>query len=239
MTFWTPTPRSGTKAGEPLIREYIDVRRAKVVAVAAVAAAALGLTACSSNAGQAAVVGGQRISETTVANYLNPKGPTAAAVSAIVSNGGTFQSRSEALTDLIREKIFELALRRTGKFPSEATIAKQHDLVASQEFSSTDTGAKFDQDLTKQVVALGFRPSFTQVLVRSGELQYLFIKRIKPKSNAVLNAKLRSLGITVTVSPRYGRWNATGYTLTETPQVGLPGFVTFATTAPPAGSTHG
>jgi hypothetical protein len=211
------------------------VRRAKLIATAAVAVAALGLSACSSNAGQAAVVGGHRISETTVANYLDPKGPNASALANIASSGGTFQPRSEALTDLIRAEIFAVALARTpGGEPSATQLAAVHDAVATSQFQSQVTGTKFDKALSAQVTALGFRSSFTKVLVRGGELEYLFIQRTKPKKNADLIVELKKLGVTVTTSPRYGKWNAAQLTLGETPEAGLPGFVTFATSAPAA-----
>jgi hypothetical protein len=215
-------------------------RRARLLGLLAAAVSVAGLCACSSNIGQAAIVNGHRISESTVASYLNPKGPTAKALARVEANGGAFQARSEVLSELIRESLFaQAAARLPHGGPSNAKLNSLHDEVAQAQFGSQLAGTAFDKELDAQVAALGFRSNFTTLLVRVAELEDFYATTSKVQSSADLLKSLNKLGITITVSPRYGKWDGTQLALTEQPDVGRPAFVSFAPTAPAAAPVGG
>jgi hypothetical protein len=196
--------------------------------VIAAAAAVAGLSACQTKVGQAAVVNGYRISDSDLASYATRTGPSPDAVAAAQQQGTTIEPRVQALTSLIQEQIFLHVLRKSGGVPKDSELAALHDEAAQRLLGSqSSTGDAFDVLLGKQVKSYGFTDRFTTLVLRVAELEDTIINRTKVTSFAELSAKVGKYGTSVSVSGRYGRWDAKNLALSTSDTAGLPSFVTF------------
>lgn len=193
----------------------------KFFAAGAVAVlAAVGLSACTSHVGAAAFVGDHRISDKTVGTYATRQGPDIDKI----SDAGS--PRASALGWLIRNQLFTTALARTGGVPSDAQLAAAHDAAIST-FTQYDPRT-LDSEITKQEGAYGLRgEKYASLVVRSFELEYLYVERSKVTSPAELSQSLIKLDIPVTVAGKYGTWDQAQLTLDNTGTAGKPSFVTF------------
>jgi len=198
----------------------VSRRRIVPVLVAAALAATL-LAGCKSNVGVAARVNGASISESDVNKYVSPKG-VASAVAAQAA-GQTVSPRAEILHFLIQEQVFERTLQHLNIRPSAGELAAQHDQAASTLLQTQLTGADLDRTLDRQLPRSGVRASFRNTFLRVQELEYLLITKRKLTQFSQLVAIVRRAGIKVSVSPRYGTWDAANLQLNgKSP---LPSFV--------------
>ena len=205
----------------------------------ALALAATGLTACTSKIGLAATVGDHRISLKTVDSYINPSGPTAAARA---QQGGSVAPRELVVNTLIRRQLLLDALKQTKQgVPSTKTVrSKYNDAVSQISQGQAAGGAAFDKALNDQILALGFRKSFTQTYVEAFELESVLIDQAGAKSGDQLLAAIAKTHDKVSVSPRFGTWDAAHLSLSGDTKAGIPSFVTIGpdtqtTAAPVAG----
>jgi hypothetical protein len=185
----------------------VKLRKLTVALVAALAL--VGLAACSSNAGTAAVVDGHKISESDVGQYLQPNAQP-------FSNGqNKVVPKSLALNTLIAERIYDKALKENGGAPSDAELNQaQQQALQGQKKS----------DLRKQVVKSGFTKSFVPVYLRVQSLPVLLNERVQ---NGQDQKKIvASLDADVDVNASYGTWNSDGG-LDNNATGGVPSFVTF------------
>ena len=201
-------------------------------ALIAAAAAIVGLSACQTKVGQAAVVNGERISDSELATYATRTGPTASALAAAKQQGTPIEPRVQALTSLIQEQVFLNVLRKTGGVPKNSELAALHDEAAQRLLGGqTTTGDAFDALLGKQVKAYGFTDKFKTLVLRAAELEDTIINRTKVTSFAELAAKVNQYPMSISVSGRYGSWDKKTLSLVTSGNAGLPSFVTFGTGA--------
>lgn len=199
-------------------------------AAALVALATLGLTGCQSKVGEAAVVGGHRISDNDVSGYVSKAGADPSAVAAVKAQNGKVEPRTQALTQLIQEQLFTATLAKHGGVPSDAQLAAIHDKAISAILgSSAGTGRVYDAAVGQRVRALGFTPAFATLVVRTLELEYTLATRLS--SPGGLLSAIQKAGISVTVSRRYGRWVPSKLTIDTSGNGGLPGFISIAPSA--------
>ena len=205
----------------------MNVRAIGALVVAA--AAVVGLSACQTKVGQAAVVNGYRISDSELASYATRTGPSPDAVAAAQQQGGgPIEPRVQALTSLIQEQVFLHVLRATGGVPKDSDLAALHDEAVQRLLGSqSTTGDAFDVLLGKQVTSYGLTDKFTTLILRVAELEDTIINRTKVASFQELAAKVGKYPVKVSVSGRYGRWDAKNLALTTSGNAGLPSFVTF------------
>lgn len=180
-------------------------------ALAAAVLAAGGLTACKTNIGTAAYVGGHRITETDVNDYLTPTGAK--------NTAQTVSPRALVLEYLIEQKVFEDTLKSLGPLPNEGVLASYHDAVASVLLQTSLTGEQLDAAINKGLPNSGVRGSFTSVYLRTSELEYAIIKKKKLTKPSELAALVHAAGVKVSVSPRYGTWHAATLSLDGKPPV--------------------
>jgi len=188
-----------------------------LAAVAGAAVAALGLTGCDSKIGTAAVVGGHHLSDSDVQQYLTVN----AKPFSVQSQSGAPQTivpRSYVLTALIREELFSKALAKTsGGMPSQSE-------VNSAEQQLTQGASTAQQE--KQYTQYGFKGSFAALDLRDSALEGLLAQRVGATTDAgpILKA-VEDLHLSVSVSGRYGSWDASSLGLKTDPADGAPSFV--------------
>ena len=199
--------------------ETRPVKLRTLAALAALAIAGLGLTGCDSKAGTAAVVNGNRISETQLSDYL---APNAQPITATNSDGSSFSvpARVFVLQYLIRNQVFPLLLSRTGSPVTEDEL-------------SADRAAAIGGDeatLQKQIAAVGLRPRFEEVLLRDRELTDLVGKKLTTQqqiTDAV--AKIKDV---VRINPRFGSWDNATLTIVDLSKKQLPSVLSFEGSLP-------
>lgn len=191
--------------------------RVLTAAVLAVLAAA-GLAACDSQAGVAATVAGQRITERQVDAYLTGAAPAADAVAQVGAG-----RRALVVGQVIQNKLVEQVLTATAQgMPTDAELAASHD-AALAAASQSLSGAAFDKALLAQVRQLGLNTRFRDLTLRSYELLYALINRTNITTQDQLAALFKPFA--VTVSARYGVWDSTGVQLNSAAGAGAPSFV--------------
>jgi hypothetical protein len=187
------------------------------VAVAGAALALVGLAGCDSKVGTAAVVGGRHISDSDVSRYLTPQSKPFT----IQSSSGTPSTivpRSYVLSVLIRDEVLTRTLTATkGGMPSQSTLA-------STEQQLTQGASEADQQ--KQYTQYGFTPAFAAVDLRDTTLEEILAQRVGATSSAApLLKAINKQHVTVSVSGRYGTWDASTLSLSYAPAAGAPSFV--------------
>ncbi|MGH8962599.1 MAG: hypothetical protein ACRDWT_15665 [Jatrophihabitantaceae bacterium] len=191
-------------------------RKLAVLAVAAIAVT--GLSACNTKVGAAAYVGGHRISDSNVEQYLTPK----AVPFQLSSQSGSSQTivpRSYVLQTLILGRLFNRALADTkGGQPTESQLS-----AADKSLAQGATQAQQQQQYTKY----GFKSSFAALDIRNTTLETILAQRTGATSDAKpIFAEISKLKIPVNVNSRYGSWSPSTFSLTSDPSAGLPSFVT-------------
>ncbi len=177
-------------------------------ALVVAAAAIVGLSACQTKVGQAAVINGERISDSELATYATRSGPTASALAAAKQQGTPIEPRVQALTSLLQEQLFLHVLRKTGGVPKDSELAALHDEAAQRLLGGqTTTGDAFDAVLGKQVRSYGFTDKFTTLVLHVAELEDTIINRTKVTSFPELAAKVGQYPVPISVSGRYGSWD--------------------------------
>jgi hypothetical protein len=216
----------------------VRVRQLTVAALAVIAVS--GLSACRSNVGAAAVIDGQRISESQVHKYLIRAGADPAVKSQAAQNGQVLVPQSIAVNTLVQAKVYELVLRRTpGGLPSDAQLRSARDAAAQtlsggQVSSAADLIKAISSELGKE----GLKANLLPAVVRSFDLEYAVINRIKAASSADLAKAVAAQHIKVSVNPAYGSWSAPDVTVVPPSGKSLPSFLTLqsASAAPKTAS---
>jgi hypothetical protein len=206
------------------------VRRRILTTALAATLAVAGLAGCQSNVGVAARVNGHRITESSVNSYLERTGVDKTLASQANAQGQPISApRSQVLQTLIQEQIFRKVLADQGIHPTASDLAKVHDQAAASVMQTQLTGTELDTALDKRLPAFGIKSSFRPTLLRTQQLEYLFLKKVGDQAQAALT----KANVHVSVSPRYGAWDAK--TLSLAAERALPSFVTPQPT-PGAGS---
>ncbi|MDQ6851567.1 MAG: hypothetical protein M3070_16830 [Actinomycetota bacterium] len=204
------------------------LRRLAAAAVALLAVA--GLSSCTSKVGQAAVVGGHRLSDSDLTTFVQ----AAAKSYPDPSTRTTVVPKLNALEVWINDQLFAGAVQSHGGPVTSAELGRTQALVL---------GRGTLQDVTSHFDKLGYTGRFSALLVHRQQLILLLVKRLVPKiadsqiASALQNANVvRALlaavqKIKVSVSGRYGSWDPQHIALTQTRGAGLPGFVSFVPTS--------
>ena len=209
--------------------------RPVLTAVAAVAALALLLTGCQSKVGLAATVGDDTISVSDVNDNVYPLSLAAAqAAGHSTVESQVYTSRATVLFYLIRESLFEQTLAKLGKTPTQAELDAKHDIALQQIFqsSSANTGAQGDQALADALDRIGIERSFATHLLRAWELELILADVTGAQSDSDIAALIKDKGLAVTVSERYGSWDAQTMNLNQRTD---PDFLTVVGSSSPTG----
>jgi hypothetical protein len=191
----------------------VKVRRLLVLPV--VALVGVSLAGCDSKPGTAAVINGQKISESDLSKLIPAGG------------NGTGTARSFVLTYLVREQIFNAALRGRGVEPSDSDLTALHDSAISTVLVGQQvSGAAADDVVDKGIAQRGAKPAFRNSVVRSAELELMLANKLGAKSEAELLTEINKQKITVSVSRRFGGWDAATLTLKSLSKNDVPAFVT-------------
>jgi hypothetical protein len=188
-----------------------------------------GLAGCRTNVGNAATVDGHPISESQVNAYLTPQ---AQPVALQTSAGSTVQvaPRSYVLENLIDDRLLVALLRLTpGGIPSASNIAK---------ITSQGLNGKSPAQVARTAKIIGFTPSFYQLWVHNRVLGLVLNDYANRGVN--VSALAKKLRFPVSVSPRYGAWDAKNLSLSSGASAGLPSFLELQPTPAPAaaGAAH-
>jgi hypothetical protein len=180
------------------------------VALAAAAVAATGLAGCDTKVGAAATVGSHTIRESQVNQYLT------ANAKPIPTQSGTIVPRSYVLQDLIREELVRRSLARHGGTPSKATL--------------TQLEQQLKQGRSDAAVAAGYtRYGFTRAMAaydfRVNALEQLLANRVHAQNLPALVKVINTLRVPVSVSRRYGAWDASSLSISTSNGAGLPNVV--------------
>ena len=195
--------------------------RTRCSAVLIAASVALGATGCDSNVGAAATVDGSRIAEADVAKYVNTTGSDA-------------NTRTGILALLVKQKLYERALSRLGVSLTEPelTALQSKSVQALSGVQVPDGQAAVDAEAA-QLPKQGVTGALAPILFRAFELEYAFAVAVKAKDIAGVVAAAAAMKMRVTVSPRYGTWEADKQ---EIGQAVAPSFLTMSPApAPVAG----
>jgi predicted small secreted protein len=208
--------------------------RARVLgAIAVLAAAATLLTSCRTNVGVAATVNGHRISETTVNKYVTQEGADPSLAAQAKAQGQPLPTpKPFVLQILVLDNLFEHTLAANGGVPSDGQLAAVHDKAAQAFLQTSAAGRQVEREEGTNLHRIGVSTSFAPILVRAIELNYVLVEeRLKSVS---LGAAINKAGAKVSVSPRYGAWDAKSLSLKYSDTDGVPGYLRLQPT--PAGS---
>lgn len=195
--------------------------RMRWLAAAAVCAlGALSLTGCDSKIGTAAVVNGNKISESDVSRYLDPAADNVS------------QGRDLSLEWQIREELFTVALQKKHALPSDADLAKLHDQAISNLIGQQASGEQADQALRSSMKQNGLKENFADKLIRSFELELSYAKATKAQQESQVAADLAKQNIAVSVNPRYGSWDTSKFAFTGLGKKQLPPVVSLDSPLP-------
>lgn len=209
--------------GEHEILDAVSRRRI-VPAVAAAALAATLLAGCQTNVGSAARVDGTRISESDVNQYVDPKGVPADVQSQAASQNVRVAPRSTVLSFLIMEQVFSKTLERNNIRVTDGELAALHDEAGSQLLQAQLSGSSLDSRLEKALSRFAIKPAFAARVLRTRELELVLEQKKNVASQSALVALLKPVASRVSVTPRYGTWDAQQLALNNEPV--LPSFVT-------------
>lgn len=182
--------------------------RTLTVPVAVVLACA-GLSACRTNVGIAAKVGGHAITESQVQSYLTDKSEPVPS-----NSGGSVAPRSYVLSLLLDERVFQ-AFART--LPGGTKITQDDvDRCRTQALGGTSV-----EEIGKTYVQHGYRASIAAVIAT--RQTWLCLVQSAQQAGVDVQTALKNFHYPVSVNPRYGAWDPTQLTLRSGANDGLPG----------------
>ncbi|MCW2526765.1 MAG: hypothetical protein JWM76_1625 [Pseudonocardiales bacterium] len=200
----------------------VKVVRTRLLVLLVTAFAVLGLAGCQTKTGAAAIVGGSRVTEKDVSDYLVTDGSDPARAKLFV------------VSFLVKEKLYSKYLDEHGGIPSAAALDATHDdAVAKLLSQDLGTGAAADALIDKALIAAGVKASLRPAVLRAAEYEYATLFANQTLSADQFFAKIGAAGIKVSISPRYGSWDPK---LQDVAAVKVPNFlaVTPTPTATPA-----
>lgn len=190
------------------------MRLRAITAAAAAVLAVAGVAGCRSNVGQAAVIDGQRVTESQVSDYLTAD---AKAIS-VQENDGTTSSiapKPFVLDILIERRLYEKLLAKT---PAGAPTAAQ--LGTLQRSYLKGVSAK---TAVERLGAVGYTRTFDSLIV---DVQVMAtVLNSEQQQGLDVSTIASKLKFPVSVNPRYGTWNAKELRLDYTGSAGLPSFL--------------
>lgn len=200
--------------------EDVKIRSAKLRSLAVLpvlALSCLGLAACDSKAGAAAIVDGHRITEKELSRYVPASAPP------IPTGDGSTSTpaKSFVLQYLVRNEVFPLLLATTGGSVTEAQLqaGKAEALAGGTE-----------AELTQQITQAGLSARFEPVLLRNREL--LNVVRTKLATDKQVTDALDKIKGKVTINPRYGSWDLNTLSVLGLGKKQLPSVLSFDKTLP-------
>jgi hypothetical protein len=209
--------------------------RKTIAAAAAAVFATAGLSACTSKVGTAAVVGSHRISDSQLGGYVTRKGVDTGIAASASAAGQAVQPKVNVLDLLVKQSLFTQALERNGGVPSAGQLAALHDTALETFLGLQPTQLSgFDQYVDAQVGPNGYSAGYRDLLLHALELETALAVRLNAASLADFSAAINTLHIPVSVSPRYGSWDAANLQMNTTPSAGVPSFVTLRPAPKPA-----
>jgi hypothetical protein len=199
-------------------------RLARLGAGLTVAVLAVGsLTACQTHVGAAAFVGSQRISESTVAKYVNraPAAPDP-------STGAIENPKPDVLTTLIRTVIIDDVFKTLpGNHPTAAELDEGRAAAMKQ------IGITSISQLETAAATSGFTKAYASVyLDEQAKIATLGIVLKDPGDGSILSPAIAKVHAKVSVSPRYGEWDSSQLSVGNAPS--LPSFLKLAATPAPS-----
>ena len=172
----------------------------------------LGLVACDSKAGTAAMVDGHRITEKELSRYVSASAkpiPTG-------DGSGSTPARSFVLQYLIRNELLPKLLAATGTPVTEAQL---------QAGKAEALGGGTEAELTRQITQAGLSARFEPVLLRNREL--LNVVRAKLTTEKQVTDALAKVKDKVSLNPRYGSWDDKSLTVVNLGKKQLPSVLSF------------
>ena len=172
----------------------------------------LGLVACDSKAGTAAMVDGHRITEKELSRYV----PASAQPIPTGNGSGSTPAKNFVLQYLIRNEVFPMLLAAAGVSVTEAQLeaGKAEALAGGTE-----------AELTRQITQAGLSARFEPVLLRNREL--LNVVRAKLTTEKQINDALAKVKDKVSVNPRYGSWDPNSLSVVNLGKKQLPSVLSF------------
>ncbi len=219
---------------ETLARVWANVRVRKFGAAAVAVLAVAGLSSCDSKVGQAAVVDGHRLSDSNLSGYVQ----AGAKSYADPNSGKSVVPKLQALDSWIIDRIVEDTVEAHGGPVTPAELSRSRSIAL---------GKRTIGDLTKVYSKQGFTDRFAELLLHEQQMVVLLAKRLVPTIadsqilSALSNQQFGSKIVTtvqqshpaVSLSARYGAWDAKNLTLIQTRGAGLPSFITFGAPSAP------
>jgi hypothetical protein len=194
--------------------------------VGAAVLAVVVLAGCSSsNVGVAASVNGQRITESDVNGYVTPN---AKPVSVSDQSGGSTEISPRAFVVEIlvyNQLLHDLLAKTPGGAPTGGELAA---------LKKTALGGKTARQAASGQGIKGYSDAFNREFVR--RLAYASALQARSQKGADIDKLAKELDIKVSLSPRYGRWDAKALTIDTRPEAAVPSFVTLQPT--PAGAPN-
>ncbi len=181
-----------------------------VVLAAAAALMLVGVTACQTKVGQAAVIGKTTISETEVGSYVEADAPAPAS--------GSIGAKAFAAQELVKKVVLaKLSLVIGTRVPSDEALATLHDTALSQVFQTTVSGADADKQLRAAAAQKGLKPAFDALYIHNIELSTAIGEYLQNATTAQQAALQKSLSsIHVKLNPRYGTWSLDNLAVDDT-----------------------
>jgi hypothetical protein len=210
------------------------VRLRILTVLVATSLAVAGLAGCRTNVGTAATVSGHRITESEVNGFVTPTGVDPSVAANARKSNQVVSPRSQVLQYLIQEQVFTKTLASFGTVPSAGQLAGLHDEAASVLLQTQLTGAALDKAIRQGLPSSGISAKFLKTYLRVQELEYAIIKTRKLSRLAELLALIKKAGVTVSVSPRYGKWDP--HTLGLDGKVAVPSYLSVQPTATTGGN---
>jgi hypothetical protein len=207
-------------------REILDgVRLRRTLIAAGLAAAAVtGLTACQTKVGLAAAVNKHRLTDSQLTDFVRAgSGPYTDQ-----NSGSTVFPKAFALETWIDSALFTAAVEDKGAAPSAAELSS----ASSALLSNTTRSA-----VRKAYTGLGYSTKMGDLVIDANATLIVLLERtgasLQQASDAVKSGSANQQIVSaiqaakpkVTVSSRYGTWDASQLRLSADPDSGLPSFV--------------
>ena len=182
----------------------------RLVILAAAAFIIVGLSACQTKVGQAALVGKTSISETEVGSYVEADAPAPAS--------GSIGAKAFVVQELVKKAVLaKLSLVIGTRVPTDQALATLHDSALSQVFQTTVSGAAADKELRDAAAQKGLKSSFDALYVHNVELSTAigsYLQNATSGQQAALQSSLSK--IKVKLNPRYGTWSMNNLAVDDT-----------------------
>jgi hypothetical protein len=209
-----PTTRTNSEIEDVKIR---SARLRSLALLPVLALSCLGLVACDSKAGTAAIVNGHKITEKELSRYVPASAPP------IPTGDGSTSTPAKTfvLQYLVRNEVFPLLLAAAGGSVTEAQL---------QAGKAEALGGSTEAELTRQITQAGLSERFEPVLLRNRQL--LNVVRAKLSTDKQVADALVKIKDKVSINPRYGSWDLNSLSVLGLGKKQLPSVLSFDQTLP-------